>query len=87
MATRFEDYIPPDFGVIADLDDSAAGQICYEAAAIVDDSLVEDQLQCFRVSFSVPDNIDMLLVQNNSAICCIEDDDSTSILCSCTTSM
>lgn len=74
-ATRFVDYFPPDFGFVADLSDSAAGEICYEAASIVDDPFAEDT-QCFRVAFTVQDDSDSIKIgENSSAIYCINDND------------
>ena len=42
---------------------------------IIDDNLVEENRECFMVSFTTED-LDGLVIGNSSALCCIIDDDS-----------
>ena len=46
---------------------------------IVDDNLVEEDRECFMVSFTVED-LDGIVIGNSSALCCIIDDDSKSMI-------
>ena len=50
--------------------DSAA---CFDIV-ISNDSLVEEDIECFVASFTA-DDLDGLVIGNNSALCCIIDDD------------
>ena len=53
-------------------------EACFDII-IIDDNLVEEDRECFMVSFTVED-IDGLVIGNSSALCCIIDDDSKYML-------
>ena len=49
-------------------------EICFEVT-IENDNLVEEPLECFMVSF-IAEQLENLMIENDTAVCCIIDDDS-----------
>ena len=63
----FSSTIPPLVATPGDL------EICFEVT-IANDNLVEEPLECFMVSFTA-EQLENLMIGNDTAVCCIIDDD------------
>ena len=64
------------------LNDSAAGEICFNLL-VLDDTVLEEPLECLVLRIQLPeDSPDMLRIApgNDSTLCCIMDDDSEFVI-------
>ena len=74
------DYARVDETLNVALADSAAGQSCFNFS-VMDDSAVEEPMECLVIRLELPQNASELLriaPGNESTLCCIQDDDSES---------
>ena len=62
-------------------EDGVAGELCFNVN-ITDDDIVEDAIECFAVTITLPEaERGNIILSGGSVECCIQDDDSESFPC------